>query len=65
MIGRERNLARADELDGNLADFICRFNRLLVERFDVAGDGDDKAVHHVFDAIGLLVDRLRHSREEP
>ena len=35
-----------------------------MERFDVAGDGDDETVHRNFDAIGLLVDRRRHALEE-
>ena len=64
LIGRERNRARPDQVDGDLADAVGRIDRELVERFDVAGDGDDETVHHVFDAIGLLVDRLRHALQE-
>ena len=64
MIGRERNPARPDQVDGDLADAVGRIDSELVERFDVAGDGDDETVHHVFDAIGLLVDRLRHALQE-
>jgi hypothetical protein len=64
MIGCERNLAVPDQVDGNLADAVGRVDRKLVERFHVAGDGDDEPVHHVFDAIGLLVDRLRHALQK-
>jgi hypothetical protein len=58
MIGRERNLARPDQVDGDLADAVGRSDRELVERFDVAGDADDETVHHVFFcgrcSVGLL-----------
>src|SRR5712691_9056229 len=42
MIGRERNLARPDQVDGDLANAVGRIDRELVERFDVTGNGDDK-----------------------
>ncbi len=64
MIGCERDLTRADQFDGDLADAVGRVDRELVERLDVAGDSDDETIHHVLDAIGLLVDRLRHAFQE-
>ena len=58
---RKRNLASTDQGYGDLADAVCRIDGELMKRFDVAGDGNDETVHHVLDAIGLLVDRLRHA----
>lgn len=64
LIGRERNLTSPDQVDSDLANAIGGIERELVERLDVAGDGDDETVHHVFDAVGLLMDRLRHALQE-
>src|SRR6516165_11720135 len=64
MIGSERDLAIADQVHFNLADAVGRLDRELVERFDIAADRDDEAVHHVLDAIGLLVDRVRDALKE-
>jgi len=64
MIGSERNLARPDQVDGDFADAVGRIDRELVVRLHIAADGDDETVHHVFDAIGLLVDRLRDALQE-
>src|SRR5262249_16073335 len=64
MVGSERDLAIADQLHFDLADAVGRLDSELVERFDVAGDRDDEAVHHVLDAIGLLVDRVRDALKE-
>src|SRR5580692_8467349 len=60
LVGGERDLARADEVHGDFAEALGRLDRELVERLHVAGDGDDEAVHHDLDAIGLLVDRFRN-----
>ena len=52
-------LARPAE--GDFAYAVGDLDCNCVLRFHVASDGDDKTIHHIFDAVGLLMDRLQNA----
>src|SRR6185295_18433121 len=58
VFGSVWDLACADRVDLDVADFLASLKREFGERLHVAAHGDDKAVHRIAHAVGLIMDRF-------